>query len=89
MKKIENNEELKSRREFFKKAAKGVLPVLGTLVLAGTPYVVNAVTKEPMGCRYGCNGTCQGCRGGCTNACRGCGSLCRQSCSSGCARSAY
>lgn len=31
------NEELQSRRDFFKKAAKGVLPILGAVVLSGAP----------------------------------------------------
>lgn len=34
MVKNEKNEELQSRREFFKKAAKGALPILGAVVLA-------------------------------------------------------
>ena len=37
MKKNERNEELQSRREFFKKAAKGALPILGAMVLANAP----------------------------------------------------
>ena len=40
MKKNEKNEELQSRREFFKKAAKGALPILGAIALAGAPGVV-------------------------------------------------
>ena len=46
------NEELQSRRDFFKKAAKGVLPILGAVVLAGVPNLVKA-EETPMGCRYG------------------------------------
>lgn len=42
MKKNEKNEELQSRREFFKKAAKGALPILGAIVLANAPAVINA-----------------------------------------------
>ena len=38
------NEELQTRREFFKKAAKGALPILGAIVLAGTPGIL-AVAK--------------------------------------------
>lgn len=70
MKKNEKNEELQSRREFFKKAAKGALPILAAVALAGTPAIVNATTKDPMGCtRYGC-GTCTGsCRSTCSGAC--------------------
>ena len=36
-------EELQSRRDFFKKAAKGVLPVFGAVVLAGVPNIMKAV----------------------------------------------
>ena len=50
MKKNEKNEELQSRREFFKKAAKGALPILGAIVLANAPAVINAAEKAPMGC---------------------------------------
>lgn len=32
MKKNEKNEELQSRREFFKKAAKSALPILGLAI---------------------------------------------------------
>ena len=52
MKKNEKNEELQSRREFFKKAAKGALPILGAIVLANAPAVINAAENAPMGCRY-------------------------------------
>ena len=37
MEKNEKNEELQNRREFFKKAAKSALPILGAIVLAGSP----------------------------------------------------
>ena len=84
MKKNKNNGELQSRREFFKKAAKGVLPIIGAVVLASAPGIVRAAEETPMGCNYGCNGTCMGCRGTCTG-CSGCGGYCRQNCSSGCA----
>lgn len=42
MVKKEKNEELQSRREFFKKAAKGALPILGAVVLASAPGLANA-----------------------------------------------
>lgn len=88
MKKNKKNEELQSRREFFKRAAKGALPILVAGVLAGMPSILNAAEESPMGCNYGCNGSCQGCRGTCTG-CSGCGGQCRQSCSSGCAHTHY
>ena len=56
------NEELQSRREFFKKAAKGALPIIGAMVLAHTPFLAKAADDSPMGCRgncsYGCGGAC-------------------------------
>ena len=33
---------LQSRREFFKNAAKGVLPILGVVVLGGIPKLIKA-----------------------------------------------
>ena len=32
-------DELQNRREFFKRAAKGALPILGAIVLANVPNV--------------------------------------------------
>ena len=49
MKKNEKKEELQSRREFFKKAAKGALPILGAILLSGAPQILNAAEKSPMG----------------------------------------
>ena len=89
MEKKKQNEELQSRRDFFKGAAKKVLPIIGIAALMSNPVIAKAMKDEPMGCQYGCSGSCQGCRGTCTNACTGCGSLCRQSCSSGCAKNGY
>lgn len=89
MKKNQNNEELQSRREFFKKAAKSALPILGAIVLAGAPGVVKANNSSPMGCHFGCTAGCQnscdGCSGGCSSGCQGscytgCYNGCRNSC---------
>lgn len=77
-------DELQNRREFFKKAAKGALPILGAIVLANLPVVMNAAEGEPStGCtscsthcgtscwRDGCTSTCTGgCKSGCKNTCR-------------------
>lgn len=81
-------QELQSRRDFFKKAAKGVLPILGAVVLASAPSIVKAAEKVSMecdtckgtckgDCSYGCQGSCRGgcstgCGGGCTGTCYGC-----------------
>lgn len=77
MKKKNQMEELQNRRDFFKKAAKGALPILGALLLAGSP-VVNSIGKTPMGCELSCSG---GCYGGCSV---GCGGTCKGTCVGGC-----
>ena len=63
------NENLQSRREFFKKAAKAALPVLGAIALSSVP-LQNAHGASAMGCQ-GCTSICTGACGGCTN-CTGC-----------------
>lgn len=79
MKKNGKNEELQSRREFFKKAAKGALPILGAIVLANAPVIANAAEEAPMGCKYGCIAVCS------TSACQGtCAGGCRFTCTHGC-----
>ena len=88
------NEELQSRREFFKKAAKGALPILGAIVLAGAPLLSKATEEQPMGCNgscsYGCGTMCStscsgGCKGGCGGACSySCQNTCKGSCQSSC-----
>ncbi len=95
--KMKKNEELQSRRDFFKKAAKGALPILGAIVLTSNPLVVRAATTEkqepaPMGCNRSspCTGSCyQGCSRSCTRTCVGnctgrCTNTCKGSCSGGC-----
>ena len=80
MEKKRKNEELQSRREFFKNAAKGALPILGAIVLASNPILSKAATHEGgkemscnLGCYSSCDGTCSGgcmgCRGTCTGGC--------------------
>lgn len=91
--KSNKNEELKSRREFFKKAAKSALPILGAVVLASSP-IVSKAAETAMGCNYGCAGACSGscsgsctteCYGYCTNSCKyGCEGKCRGGCENSC-----
>ncbi len=82
------NEELQSRREFFKKAAKAALPVVGAVVLSSLPNVMQAA--EEMGCDWGCSGSCWSscqstCRGTCASGCTGsCMGGCKAACSNGC-----
>lgn len=93
MKKNEmNQEELQSRRDFFKKAVKGALPILGAIVLTGMPNVVKAA-ETPMGCgeytcSAGCKNACKGCeytcKGFCKNACKGCEYTCKGTCKNTC-----
>ena len=78
--KKERNEEIQSRREFFKKAAKGALPILGAVLLASSPIISKAVESEPMGCsEYNCHV-------GCKNACESCKYTCEGSCKGSCDR---
>jgi len=81
MKKENKGEELQSRREFFKKAAKGALPIVAALALAGTPNLLKAAESTPMGCNSGCTSTCSG---SCKGTCSACAAGCSNSCSNGC-----
>lgn len=76
-----SKKELQTRREFFKQAAKGVLPILGLTVLGP---VLNACSKDD-------DGGCQHCRGNCSktcgNVCKGTvarSSSCKANCTSFC-----
>ena len=73
------NNELQSRREFFKKAAKGALPILGAVLLASSPIISKASEECLTYCNH-CNSNCtNGCRTGCH---RGCGNDCFIACKS-------
>ena len=83
------NEELQSRREFFKKAAKAALPVVGAVVLSSLPNIMQAAET---GCGYSCTNSCYGscgsgcgfgCSGSCKGGCGGCKGVCRSSCTGG------
>jgi len=86
--KKENN-ELQSRREFFKKAAKGALPILGAVILANVPNIVKA-EETPMGCSGACSSNCvSSCQDTCLQNCKGsCKNSCRQTCKGTCKGSA-
>ena len=79
-------EELQTRREFFKKAAKGALPIIAGIVLSAMPQVINATSRIAMGCELGCHGGCErGCGGKCKGSCEGgCNSKCAVSCYRSC-----
>jgi CXXX repeat radical SAM target protein len=85
-------EEIQSRREFFKKAAKAALPVVGAAILSSVPFMnAEAVTGCEFGCTTSCSGGCYGeCKGTCQQGCYfGCRNTCDGTCSGGCARSQY
>lgn len=90
MDKSQKSEELQSRRQFFKKAAKSALPILGTIALVGAPVVMKAAAETPMGCEYSCLAMCADncsgrCEGTCTSSCnRGCATYCNGGCSNTC-----
>lgn len=92
MNKNDKNEEIQSRREFFKNAAKGVLPILGTMLLISNP-IIGKAADVAMGCKYGCSSGCytacsgsckSGCDGSCKNACDGCQYTCSGGCKNSC-----
>jgi hypothetical protein len=59
MKRSEKDEELQSRRDFFKKAAQKALPILGGIIIASTPLLSQAANHESeteYGCDWGCSG---------------------------------
>lgn len=75
----QENNELQSRRQFFKKAAKNVLPLLGTIALFNVPLGLIAQEQTKQG---GCNASCSNnCYHNCRTTCRTmCGNNCRGSC---------
>ena len=93
--KNKKNEELQSRREFFKKAAKGALPIIGLMVL-GT-HVISACgdgddDDDDGGSSSGCSACKGSCKITCGNGCRAnayyepasCKGTCKGACLSGC-----
>lgn len=74
---MKNNkkEELQSRRDFFRKAAKATLPILGAIVLSQAPLLSKAAT--PSDCSYSCSSRCSdGCTAACSRICAGCATSC-------------
>ena len=94
------NEELQSRREFFKQAAKAALPIIGAAIVVSVPFVKSEAATDCVGmcansCQITCSGTCDiTCKGDCKGTCEtgcynGCRNTCHGTCSGGCATSAY
>jgi len=81
----EKNDELQSRRQFFKKAAKATLPIIGAMAIAHLPIVANA-TETGCHCNYNCIGGCKGtCKTACVHSCEdGCKSTCKFTCHTRC-----
>lgn len=71
----QKNEEILSRREFFKKAAKTALPIFGAIV-AGSILSSCEPYEGTISCSD-CSGTCDGCSGDCWSACT---AACMQTC---------
>lgn len=76
--KTKRNEELQSRREFFKKAAKGALPILAITTFG--PLVFSSCDKDDdvkerrskcEDCTFTCASTCTiSCHDGCEGTCK-------------------
>lgn len=86
-------EELQTRREFFKNAAKSALPIMAAIALSGMPHVVKAMGNASSvcdtcqgGCRYTCSKVCNSsCKGTCNNTCyKTCLGSCSDTCYGGC-----
>ena len=74
---MKQNEEIQSRREFFKQAAKKALPIIGAIALAGTPIIAQAKNVDM--------GYCSHCKDDCTNGCSsGCSRSCKTECQINC-----
>lgn len=78
MDKEERNEEILSRREFFKKTAQNVLPFLGvmafgSLLTSCEPFDYGGGSSSggsSSGCGKSCSGSCEGdCAGDCDDGC--------------------
>ena len=73
------NEELQSRRQFFKKAGKAALPIIGVMAFGNLLFTSCSKDKDDEPSKpSGCNG----CSGSCSNSCSG---SCEESCSAACA----
>ena len=79
--------KLQTRREFFKSAAKGLMPMLAGVILTNVPIISKA--SNPMGCDYACSGGCTSGCGGCASTCMGecqwtCSGTCKEYCTNTC-----
>lgn len=81
MKKDNENKYLQTRREFFKKAAKGILPIIAGITLTGCETFLTAF-GERLSSYGGGGGYSEG--GGGYSESNGCGYTCSSGCSGGC-----
>lgn len=87
--------ELQTRREFFKKAAKGALPIIAGVSLSSCEVFMSSLSYHlansgsggasygsDSGSGGGCGYTCSGgCSGGCDGSCQwGCETTCKGGC---------
>jgi modification target Cys-rich repeat protein len=89
---MEKKNKIQTRRDFFKNAVKGALPILGAIILVNNPLVGKAA-ETVMGCKYGCSSGCykscntgceSSCYGTCKHACEGCKYTCSGGCKNSC-----
>lgn len=76
MEELMKDDELQSRRDFFKKTASNVLPFLGVVVLGSTLATSCDLLGDgdssgsSSGCGKSCSGSCDGdCAGDCDDGC--------------------
>ena len=86
--KEKQNKKILSRRGFFKKAAKKVLPIIALVGLTSVQPLLAAGKRSndcsdcTGNCQYTCEGTCgSSCEKGCYGTCEG---SCEGSCTGGC-----
>lgn len=83
MKEKKENEELQSRREFFKRAAKSALPIIGAIALSNLPSIAKTSNVSKISnsdsnagfcswCSYGCGDGCTSCVGTCVSCVGSC-----------------
>lgn len=89
MKEENKKEEIQSRREFFKNAAKAVLPVVGAVALANVQILAHASNTSSMSCPRACKDSCAADCTGCSTCCQGgckttCSGTCHNTCSGTC-----
>lgn len=78
--------EIQSRRDFFKKSVKSILPFIAVAAMITNPVIAKAA-ETAMGCSsYTCSGSCSGsCSHTCMSTCSGtCDGSCKITCSTTC-----